>query len=259
MKNTHDRKASGKAFTIEKIPRSRIATFDIFSVGLSKHHVSALLEFDVTDSRKKLQELRRSGIQVSFNAWLIKVISSVLMQHREAAAYLYRKRRLMIFDDINISILVEKNINGKKVPIPLLIEKTNEKSAVEIHSEIEAAKNQDLSGKDIVLNQKPTLFENIYYSLPGFLRRTAWKIMLKNPKYAYKKMGNAVITSVGMMGKINGWFINKSVHPISFGVGSVLKKPVVIDKEVKVREVLNMTILCDHDVIDGAPNGKIIE
>ena len=66
-------------------------------------------------------------------------------------------------------------------------------------------------------------------------------------------MGNAAVTSVGMMGRINGWFIHKSVHPISFGIGSVIKKPVVVDNEIKIREILNVTILVDHDVIDGAP------
>lgn len=77
--------------------------------------------------------------------------------------------------------------------------------------------------------------------------------MLGNPEFAYRKMGNVLITSVGMIGKINGWFIHKSVHPISFGIGSILKKAVVIDNEIRIREILNMTILVDHDVIDGAP------
>jgi pyruvate/2-oxoglutarate dehydrogenase complex dihydrolipoamide acyltransferase (E2) component len=72
-------------------------------------------------------------------------------------------------------------------------------------------------------------------------------------------MGNVAITSVGMMGKINGWFIHKSVHPISFGVGSILKKPVVFKNEVKIREILNMTILVDHDVIDGAPMVRFLD
>ena len=71
-------------------------------------------------------------------------------------------------------------------------------------------------------------------------------------------MGNAVITSVGMMGKINGWFIQRSIHPISFGVGSILRKPSVIDNEIKIRDILNMTILVDHDVIDGAPMVRLL-
>ena len=66
-------------------------------------------------------------------------------------------------------------------------------------------------------------------------------------------MGSVAVTSVGMMGSINGWFIHKAVHPVSFGIGSILKKPVVYENEIRIREILNMTILVDHDVIDGAP------
>jgi pyruvate/2-oxoglutarate dehydrogenase complex dihydrolipoamide acyltransferase (E2) component len=241
------------SFSYKKIPQSRIATFDTFSVGLLKHHVSAILEFDVTDIRKKLQKLRKSGVNVSFNGWLIKVISSVLMKYPEAAVFLYSKRKMLIFDDINISIMVEKKIGDNKVPIPLVIERTNEKSALDITMEIENAKKQELTGNDIVLRKKSTFSEKLYFKMPGFLRRTVWRYMLGNPEFAFKKMGNVVITSVGMMGRVNGWFIQKSVHPLSFGVGSVLKKPVVIGDEIKIREILNMTILVDHDVIDGAP------
>jgi hypothetical protein len=221
-----------KSYTLQEFPRSRIATFDTFSVGMLKHHVSALLEFDVTESRKRLQELRRKGQNASFNGWIIKVISNVVNRHPEAAAFLHSKRKLITFDDINISIAVEKEINGKKVPIPLVIEKTNEKSAVEITGEIEEAKKRELSEKDIVLKKKPAIYESIYYRLPGSLRRAFWKILLRNPKYAFGKMGNVMVTSVGMIGRINGWFIHTSVHPLSFGIGSVLKKTVVIDNRI---------------------------
>ena len=221
----------GSSYSYKEIPQSRIATFDVYAVGLLKHHVSAMLEFDVTGSREKIRNLRKSGINVSFNAWLIKAISSVLQNHPEGSAFRCGKRKLIIFDDINVSIMVEKRVNDSKVPIPLVIEKTNEKSASEITSEIENAKNRELSKSDIVLKKRPTLLEKLYYHLPGFLRRAVWKIMLRNPKYAYRKMGNVAITSIGMVGKINGWFIHKSVHPVSFGIGSVIKKPVVVDNE----------------------------
>mgnify|MGYP000913845531 CR=1 FL=1 len=91
-------------FVFTRIPQSRIATFDIFSVGLLKHHVYALLEFDVTESRKKLHALRKSGVNVSFNAWLIKVISGILNKHPEASAYLYNKKKLILFNDLTKSI-----------------------------------------------------------------------------------------------------------------------------------------------------------
>ena len=245
-------------FSYQRIPQSRIATFDVFAIGLQKHHVSALIEFDVTDSREKLKALRRKGIKASFNAWMIKAISEALDRHPEAASYLQSRSKLILFNDINISIVVEKNIDDQKVPIPLVIERTNQKSIADITEEIEKARSQVLSSENVVLSRKPKLHEKLYYRLPGILRRAIWRFMLRHPKIAFNKMGNAAITSLGMVGRIDGWFIHKSVHPISFGMGSVVKKPVVIGDEIKIREILNMTILFDHDVIDGAPMVRLL-
>ena len=47
---------------------------------------------------------------------------------------------------------------------------------------------------------------------------------------------------------------------IQFPLGLVLslKKAIVIENEIKIREILNMTILVDHDVIDGAPMVRLL-
>ena len=67
-----------------------------------------------------------------------------------------------------------------------------------------------------------------------------------------------MLTSIGMMGKINGWFIHTSVHPLSFGIGSIIKKPAVIKDKIGIREMLYMTVLINHDVIDGADMARFI-
>jgi pyruvate/2-oxoglutarate dehydrogenase complex dihydrolipoamide acyltransferase (E2) component len=61
-----------------------------------------------------------------------------------------------------------------------------------------------------------------------------------------------------MMGKINGWFIPISVHPLTFGIGSVIQKAIVVNNEVVIRDILNVTVLLDHDVIDGGPMVRFI-
>lgn len=245
-------------FTYHKIPRSRIATFDVYSVGMLRHHIAALLEFDVTDARQKLRTLKKIGKRVSFNGWLVKVISSAVIQHPEVAAFLCNKKRLVSFHNINISMLVEKEISGSKVPIPMLIENTNIKNIYDITQEIENAKKQAISNDDLVVNRQTKFYERLYYRFPGFLRRTIWRFMLNHPKIAYNKMGNVVITSLNMLGRINGWFIHKSIHPLSFGIGSIIKKPVVIDDDIMIREMMHVTVLIDHDVIDGAPMVRFI-
>jgi pyruvate/2-oxoglutarate dehydrogenase complex dihydrolipoamide acyltransferase (E2) component len=246
-------------FRTIKIPSSRLATFDVFSVALEKHHVVALLEIDVTAGRENIRELKRSGEKVSFNAWLLKSIADTIALHPEIAGFKLSSKKLISFEDVNISFLIEKMIDGVKVPIPLVIKQAHVKTIREIHSEIENAKKESLSAGDIVINRKPDFWERLYYRLPGTIRRFIWRQMLKRARFAYGKMGNISITSVGMMGVINGWFIHRSVHPFSAGIGSVIKKPVVINDKIEIREMLQMTLLLDHDVADGAPMARFVK
>jgi len=74
----------------------------------------------------------------------------------------------------------------------------------------------------------------------------------------FSKIGNVAVSSLGMYGKINGWFIPISIHPICFGIGSIIKKPVVIDDKIELREIMNITVLMDHAVIDGTSMARFI-
>ena len=246
-------------YSVRKFPQTRIATIDICEIGKQKHHVTALIEMDVTKCRELIRlRNKEKGSKISFTAWLIKVIGSTIKKHDTISSFLKGKSKLMIFEDINISLVVEKEMNGQKVPIPLIIEKANEKSVEAIGLQISEARNEKFSGTEVVLQKKNGSLEKIYYRLPGFIRKLFWKYMLKHPKLSFKKMGNVAFTSIGMMGKVNGWFIPISIHPICFGIGSIIKKPVVIENEIEIREMLQMSVLIDHDVIDGAPMARFI-
>ncbi len=246
-------------YRIQKFPSTRIATIDVCETGKQKHHVTALIELDVSTSREKIRLYNRGNSnKISFTAWLISVISFTVKKYDTASSFLKGNSKLVIFNDINISIAVEKNLNGEKIPIPLVIEKANERSIESITKQIADAKNEKLTEEDIVLNKKTSRLEKIYYVLPGFIRRQVWKYILGHPHLAFNKMGNVAFTSVGMMGKVNGWFIPISVHPLCFGISSVIKKPVVIENKIEIREILKMSVLLDHDVIDGAPMARFI-
>jgi pyruvate/2-oxoglutarate dehydrogenase complex dihydrolipoamide acyltransferase (E2) component len=246
-------------YKIQQFPRSRIASIDVCEIGKQKHHVTGFLEFDVSESRTKIRAYNKSHTcKITFNAWLISVIACTLKSYETLSSYLIGKNKRILFDDINISLIIEKELNGNKVPIPLVIDKADTSSIESIAKRIKEAKDVKLSDKDIVLQRKNQQLEQLYYLLPGFIRRRVWKYLLKHPKLVYKKMGNVAFTSIGMMGKVNGWFVPISVHPVCFGISSIVKKPLVIDDKIEIREVLNMTILLDHDVADGAEMARFI-
>jgi len=245
-------------YSIHQFPRSRIATIDVCAVGIQKHHITALLEIDVTGSREKIKQYKKSKGKISFTGWLIKSICATVHHHSRSASYLLGSRNVISFNDVNASFLVEKELNGEKVPFPILLKRVNDLSIEAITGYIRDSKNIRVDEKDIVIQGKSTAVERFYYHLPGFLRRFAWKVMLRRPQSVFHKMGNVAITSVGMMGRIDGWFIPISIHPVCFGIGSVIKKPAVVDDKIVIREMLKMTVLIDHDVMDGAPMARFI-
>lgn len=242
-------------YKIEAFPISRLATVDIGITGLKKHHIKALLELDVTEARKMIQEKKKLSKNVSFNSWLIKCISHAVEECGQVHGIRKGKRGIVIFKDVDISIIIEREIQGKKVPLPYVIRKTNEKSITDICDEIRNGQKQFINDEgDYVLGEKKNeLLMKFYYAMPGFIRRIIWQQIIRSPFLIKQNMGTVMVTSVGMVGRINGWVIPVSVHPLCFAVGSIVKKPGVIKDKIEIREYLYITALIDHDIIDGAP------
>jgi len=53
-------------YTTQTFPKSRIATIDISKIGKKKHHITALIEIDVTASRVKLRSIKKKIIKHPF-------------------------------------------------------------------------------------------------------------------------------------------------------------------------------------------------
>lgn len=246
---------------ITHYPSSRIGTIDLGKIGLHKHHVASLVEIDVTKALESIKKKRAEGKKTSFTSWMVKSISTVLSGNRYAHAMMGRNNTLVIFSDIDISMPVEREVQGTKVPLALLIKKTNEKSEEEIYHEIQKARGQEIRDEsDFVISESRLSRRTMrfYYMLPQRVRLLLLKRILNNPFRAKKMMGTAIVTTIGTVGRLPGWIIPKSMHNLCFALGSIVKKPWVVDKEIEIRDILHMTILFDHDVVDGAPATRFI-
>lgn len=242
-------------YKIETFPSSRVGTFDMGAAGLKKHRIMALVELDVTEARQKLVEKKKHSPNISFNAWLIKCISLAAEEFKHIHGIRKGRRKVVLFDDVDITIMIEREIRGEKVPLPYVIRKANQKSIPDIFNEIRSGQKQSIENEsDFVLGEtKSNFMMKVYYSLPGFVRRLIWKHIMRNPFLLKENMGTVIVTSVGMIGKLNGWVIPVSVHPFCLAIGSIVKKPGVVNEQIEIREYLYITVLVDHDVIDGAP------
>lgn len=247
-----------------RFPESRIATIDICDISKIKNHIAVMAEWDVTGIRQQIKKLKSDNDKskyYSFNAWLIYRIAQAASQHGQLASYYTKKREICQFNKINISVIIEKVIDNTKVPIPYVITSADSKSPQQIYQEIESAKKNSIEGKEKVVGKKMNFLEKSYYLMPGIIRRAIWRIILKKPEYCFTQMGNVSVTSLLGTGSLSAssWFIHKSIHPLSIGIGSLTKKPIVIDNNIEIREILNVTILMDHNVADGVQMSKFVK
>ncbi len=79
----------------------------------------------------------------------------------------------------------------------------------------------------------------------------------RDPTIVTSMAGTVGISSVGMFGKGHGgWGISAGTHVLDLVVGGTAWKPAEVEDRIEPREILNLTIIFDHDVIDGAPAAR---
>lgn len=245
---------------VETLPLSRIGTLDVGVIGRSKHHITGLLEVDVTAARARLRAMRREGATISFTTWLIKSIAHSLSGMPEAQGILKGRRRRVVFETVDVALMVEREVEGTSVPLPMVIRDCQVRSLGEIESEIDSAKNQPIEGaRDYQLGRRRSMvLMQLYYCLPQLLRVRIMKRILNSPYRRKAMMGTVMFTSVAAGLRFPGWIVPKSMHNLVFGVGSVVRKPLVVREAVVPRDVLHLTVLIDHDVLDGAPAARFV-
>ncbi|MFX0037963.1 MAG: 2-oxo acid dehydrogenase subunit E2 [Promethearchaeota archaeon] len=246
-------------YQISNFPKARITTLDFLSLGDKSHYVKGLIEFDVTAGRNKIREHEKNtGYKISFTAWLLKCIGQAASEFKEVHSMMMGKNKIITFDDVDISITVEKDVNGEKSVMPLVIRKTNKKTVKQITDEIRNAQSEKVNGATVLADDDIKKNMKYYLSLPKFIRRYLIKRRLKNPIKVKQLMGTIMVTSIGMFGNLYGWPIPTANHPLAFGVGSITRKPGIFGEKIEIREFLTITVLFNHDVVDGAPATRFI-
>ena len=244
-------------------PSSRQLTFDVGKIGLAKHHVRALLEVDVTVARRLIKQSRHRGRKVSFTAWLIKSIADCVALHPAAAGVNDAKRnKVLVFEYVDLSMVVEKEVSGTRVPLPYVIRKADKKTLCHIQDEIEAAKSQTVKSEgDYVLGEEQSAFGmRLFVKLPQWLRLILMRVLVLNhPQRVKDMMGTVMITTAGMVGHTRGWIMPFGMHPLCFAFGSLNEQAAVYKGEIQKREILHLTVLIDHDVIDGVPAARFVD
>jgi hypothetical protein len=147
--------------------------------------------------------------------------------------------------------MVEVERKGKRVPIPKMFTAANRMTLFEIHNRFRSTKKAP--GKT-----RETKFMQWFLILPGFVRRSFYWFTLRFPRLFRNISSPVMVTAVGMFGKGGGWGIPVSNFTTTITVGGISRKPGVVEDRIEIREILDLTISIDHDVVDGAPMARFV-
>jgi hypothetical protein len=246
-------KTTNETQTVIPYPRTRLLMVDGGQMGLKKHTIHGLVEFDISRAREKIRQYRiQTGGQLSFSVFFLSCLGKAIDQDKQMHAYRNWHNQLVIFDEVDVNMLFEVEVDGNKTIRPYILRGVNHKGLREIQEEIEAFQK----GHE---NSRESKFIDSFVKLPGFIRRIFLWGLFKNPKLIKDYYGTVLVSSVGMFGTGSGWGIPVPNHSLQLTLGAMGEKPGVVDHRVEIREYMSVTVSFDHDVIDGAPAARFIQ
>jgi len=239
--------------TVLPYPRERQLMVDGGQLGLQKHTIHGLVEFDITRARENIRQYRaQTGQALSFTEFFLFCLGKAIDADKNMHAYRDWRNQLVIFDDVDVNMLFEVEVDGQKAIRPHILRAINHKTPTELHQEIEAFQKGYQESRE-------SKFIEWFVRLPQFARRMFLKYLFKNPQMVKDLYGTVLLSSVGMFGRGSGWAIPVPNHTLQLTLGGMAEKPGVVQHRVEVREYLSVTISFDHDVVDGAPAARFMQ
>jgi pyruvate/2-oxoglutarate dehydrogenase complex dihydrolipoamide acyltransferase (E2) component len=246
-------------YRVVNLSSGRRALINALNLVAPTHYMYGLLEVDVTVARRFIAEHKaRTGETFSFTGFLVFCLAQAVDENKDVQAYLKGRNQLILFEDVNVGVMVENKAGEKTVLMGHVVQGANHKTYREIHQEIRSAQSEPVPpGRGV-----PTWFSSallLPWPLSRLVKALMGVIMRRDPTIRISTSGTVFVTSVGMFGKgHSGWGITTTPHSLGLVVGSMAWKPAVVDERIEPREILNLTVLFDHDVVDGAPATRFV-
>jgi pyruvate/2-oxoglutarate dehydrogenase complex dihydrolipoamide acyltransferase (E2) component len=241
------------SYSVVPFSKNRRLVTDLGRLSSGKPTIRGLLEIDVTLPRKIINDYKeKTGKSLSFTAYLASCLGQAVSANKRIHAYQNWRGQLVIFEDVDITIMIEVEEAGKNFPIGHIVRSANNKTVHQIQAEIREVQAKPKEAK----NTRSLSYVSL---LPGIIRRCLLKWIDLSPHRFKRYKGTVILTSIGMFGQGGGWGLSLPSHTLGVTIGGISRKPGIIDDRIEPREYLHVTLDFNHDVVDGAPAARFAE
>jgi len=204
---------------MRQVIAQRLAT----SIGpVPTFYLTVEIEMDKTmEFRKQINASIKEEEKVSVNDIIVKVAAMASLKHSFVNSS-YQDKTIRFYEDADVGVAVAID-EGLITPV---VRGANRKGITEISKEI-----KEMAGRAREKKLQPEEYTGATFS----------------------------ISNLGMFGIEQFTAIINPPEAAIFAIGTATPKAVVRDGEIVVRNVMNVTMSCDHRVIDGATGAKFLQ
>jgi pyruvate dehydrogenase E2 component (dihydrolipoamide acetyltransferase) len=171
--------------------------------------------------RASLNEHMTLQSKISVNDFIIKAASQALYEVKDVNSS-WSEEGVILYNNIDISVAVSSE-HGLITPI---IKNADHKSVINISSEM-----KELVDKAKKNKLKPEEFQG----------------------------GGFTISNLGMYGIKHFTAIINPPQSAILAIGAAVKKPIVLGDKISISDIMDVTLSCDHRVIDGALSAEFLQ
>jgi pyruvate dehydrogenase E2 component (dihydrolipoamide acetyltransferase) len=224
LRNGSDADATDSYFVDVTSMRRTIARRMKESVLVSPHYFISV-DIDMTEVvtlRGKLNDrITSPQVKISYNDFVMKAAAKAIARHPFINST-FQDNRIKVYKNVNFGLAIAVEA-GLVVPV---IKNVNNKSLGEIAQantvSIEKVRSGKISESDI-------------------------------------SGGTITLSNLGMYGMKEFTAIINQPESCILAIGAIIDKPVSVNREVKVRDIMNITASFDHRVIDGAAGAAFLQ
>ena len=244
-------------YQVVDLPPGRRLMINMLNLSGSEHRMIGLLEVDVTVPRQFIAEHRqRTGETLSFTGYRVVCLGRAVDENKEVQAYRKGSKQLILFDDVDVGIMVEHKAGEKRGLMGYVVRGANRKTFRQIHDEIRSVQSAPLPAN----RGLPPWFRQamlLPWPFSAWFKSILSTMYHRDPTMFISMGGTVSITSVGMFGEgHSGWGIFSGPEVLGLVVGSIAREPACVGERIEPREILHLTVVFDHDIIDGAPAAR---
>jgi pyruvate/2-oxoglutarate dehydrogenase complex dihydrolipoamide acyltransferase (E2) component len=231
---------------IRPFPSSRRLVTAAMRAGRRMAPMYGLVDMDVTRANRLLA---RHDPPSSLTAFVVASVARAAAAHPDVHAYRNWRGQLVTHHHVDVTTMIEISTPQGLFALPHVLRDADVRGVPDLTAELHRVKHEPASSSSGKWLERAA---PVGTHIPGTVQ--AMYAVMARSVAVRQRIGTVAVTAVGMFAGGGGLGLTPmTIMTLEVVIGGMTQRPRVVDGQIEVRDVLDLTMAIDHNVVDGAP------